>query len=114
MFALRRVRIFLREEVRAMRVRRSRWFGSAPVALFSLGVLVGAAWRRRTPGGERTRRPSMRTAGPPKARSLTPEQAWQPGAERASVIGYERAPAPPPSPEPEAPGGAPGHRILNG
>jgi hypothetical protein len=98
-----------------MRGRTSGWFGGTPVALFSLGVLAGAAWERRraVAGRARGRRPFRRPAEPPQARSWTAEHAQQPGGERASVLGYERAPTPPPS-EPEAPSGAPGHRILNG
>ena len=102
-----------------MRRRRDWSFRGAPVA-FSLGFLAGAAWRGRRPEIERALKPrSSRRAAEPAEAKVAPAAPVepQPGAERASVLGYERAPAPlasPPPREPQVPSGAPGHRILSG
>jgi len=80
----------------------------SPLMLLSLGVLAGVAWRRA-----RRRQPSLQPA------KRAPAQAWRlepghAGAERASVLGYERSSPVTPDPAVGQPGGAPGHRILNG
>ncbi len=93
-----------------MRRGKGSSFRGAPVTLFSLGFLAGAAWRGRRPAVERA--PGRMPAPRPSRRPAEPYEPPHPGGERASVLGYERAPAP--APEPEAPSGAPGHRILSG
>jgi hypothetical protein len=92
--------------------------------MFSLGMLVGAAWGRRSAGGAAKRapapRPSTRAGKPMPAErpsqspGLSPSLESQPGGERASVLGYERASPATPDPAAGQPSGAPGHRILGG
>jgi len=78
------------------------------ITLLSLGVVAGLAWRR-----SRRRRVSLQPAEQAEAQPsrLEPGHA---GAERASVLGYERASPAVPDPAAGQLSGAPGHRILNG
>ena len=78
------------------------------LTLLSLGVLGGLAWRRA-----RRQRSSLRPAEQAPAQPSRLERGHA-GAERASVLGYERASPATPDPAVGQPSGAPGHRILNG